>query len=59
MAPTAWAPPSLKMRSTPAILAATRITGAMVPSGAGGVVMTTCSTPASLAGMASMSTVEG
>ena len=55
----AWAPPTLKIRSTPAIFAAARITGLMVPSALGGVTIQISLQPAILAGMESISTVEG
>ena len=55
----ARAPPTLKMRSTPATLAAASVYGLTVPSLDGGVHMMISSTPATLAGIAFMSTVEG
>jgi len=58
IAATAWAPPTLKIRSTPAICAAAARTGLSPPLPTG-LAMTISLTPAILAGMAAMSTVEG
>ena len=55
----AWAPPTEKTSSTPATRAATSVYGFTLPSLPAGVHMATCPTPATLAGMAFMSTVEG
>ena len=55
----ACAPPTLKILSIPAILAAARMTGLIFPSAFGGVTITTSLQPAILAGMESISTVEG
>ena len=54
----AWAPPTRKILSTPAIFAAARIAGE-IPFFPGGVTMTISPHPAIFAGMAVMSTVEG
>ena len=43
----------------PAMTAAARIEGFTLPSRPAGVVMTICPTPATLAGMTSISTVDG
>ena len=43
----------------PAVAAAARMTGFTLPSFPAGVVMTISATPATLAGITSMSTVEG
>ena len=58
-AATPCAPPRRNTRSTPAIFAAARIASGCVPSGPGGEIMTSCRHPASFAGIAVMSTVEG
>ena len=55
----AWAPPVRKTSSTPAIAAAARTAVGRPPSAAGGVQTTSSLTPASRAGMAVISTVEG
>ena len=54
----ACAPPALKMRSTPATLAAARIAGSMLPYDFAGDTVISSGTPAIFAGMASISTVE-
>ena len=51
----AWAPPTRKILSTPAIFAAAKIAGAM----SGGLTMIISPHPAIFAGMAVISTVEG
>ena len=58
-AATACAPPTLKIRPTPATCAAARMYGLTEPSLFGGVTMTISSTPAIFAGIASISTVDG
>ena len=55
----AWAPPTAYISSTPATFAAASVYGEMPPSFCGGVTITTRFTPATFAGMQSMSTVEG
>ncbi|MBA7577520.1 hypothetical protein ES708_19373 [subsurface metagenome] len=55
----AWAPPAQKIRSTRAISAATRVDGETVPLAPGGVVKTISLTPATLAGIAVINTVDG
>ena len=55
----ACAPPARTTVRTPASFAAARMGAGTLPSGPGGVVMTMVSTPAILAGMASISTLEG
>ncbi len=59
MAATACAPPTLNTRSTPATAAATSVCGFTFPSACGGVHMMISSTPATCAGTAFISTVEG
>ena len=59
MAAMAWAPPMRNMRSTPAMSAATSTAGAGIWSPLVGVQTMTSSTPATLAGMAVISTVDG
>ena len=49
----------LKMRSTPAISAATSLSGDMTPSRAGGLIMISSQTPATFAGIAVISTDDG
>lgn len=53
----ACAPPTLNTLSTPAILAADRISGLITPPGAGVTIMISL-TPAAFAGMAFIKTVE-
>ena len=55
----ACAPPALNTPSTPAMPAATSLTGGTEPSGSTGLARYTSSTPAMRAGMAHMSTVLG
>ena len=59
IAATACAPPALTMRVTPESRAAARISGETLPSRCGGVAIRISDTPASLAGMAFMSTLDG
>ena len=58
MAPIACMPPILNILLTPAVLAAARIAGLMLPSGDGGVQRIISLHPAILAGVASIRTVE-
>ena len=55
----ACAPPTRKTRLTPQMRAAARILGGIFPPLPGGVTMTISLTPASLAGMQFMMTLEG
>ena len=57
-APTACAPPIVNTRSTPAIAAAASTIGLRTPSGVG-TTITSSPTPATLAGMAFISTDDG
>jgi hypothetical protein len=57
-APTAWAPPRVKKRSTPATAAAASTMSLSSPSGAG-LTMTISATPATRAGSAFISTELG
>src|SRR4051794_7893526 len=59
IAATAWAPPMASTVSTPAIAAAARTSSGTVPSRRGGTHSTTSGTPATRAGIAVMSTVDG
>ena len=59
MAATAWAPPALKIRVTPAIFAAARIAALTLPSFPQGVHMMISLQPAIFAGTTSIITVEG
>ena len=55
----AWAPPTPYTSSTPAMAAAARVTAGTRPVPSGGTHKTTSETPATLAGMAVISTVLG
>jgi len=55
----AWAPPTLKTRSTPHSRATVNTAGSALPSGLGGVHMIRNGQPAMRAGMASISAVDG
>ena len=55
----ACAPPDKKIRSTPQIAAATKISGLGVPSFLGGVTIIISFTPAILAGIAFIKTLDG
>ena len=57
-AATAWAPPMVQIRSTPASRAAASTAGSSSPRGAG-TVITTSPTPATRAGIAFISTDDG
>ena len=59
MAAMAWAPPTAKTRSTPAMLAAARVTVAGNPLGPGGVHMMISPAPATTAGMAVINIDDG
>ncbi len=55
----AWAPPTRYTSSTPATAAAASVASSMWPSAAGGTHSTTSRTPATRAGAAHISTVDG
>ncbi len=55
----ACAPPTLNILSTPAISAATNVSGSISPDFPGGVTIIISSTPAIFAGIIFMSTLEG
>ena len=59
IAAIACAPPILYISVAPAMDAAARMTGAIVPSFLGGVAKTILPTPATEAGMTSIRTVDG
>ena len=59
MAAIACAPPTLYISVTPAILAAARVPGFTLPSFLGGVHMMIRSTPATLAGITFIKTLDG
>ncbi len=58
-AATAWAPPTEKIRSIPAMSAATSVIGETAPSDCGGVAKMTSLTPATFAGIAVIRSEEG
>ena len=58
-AATAWAPPTRQPSVTPAIFAAASTAGSTRPSSPGGVTSTISRTPATRAGTAVISTVDG
>ena len=59
MAAMAWAPPIRYTSSTPAMEAAHSVAVSILPSAAGGTQSAMLPTPATRAGAAHMSTVEG
>jgi hypothetical protein len=59
MAAIACAPPILNTLSTPAMLAATMVTGLGEPDASAGVHNSSSGTPATLAGTADIITVDG